>query len=98
MASPELIASWARSEALLQKARASLPENVSTAFPAETAAFAEFLSRNELGLALDTLLEIVEAANCATTRVLQLLRAAAKNMGLLDQEEELARQLAQFEG
>jgi hypothetical protein len=81
MASPELIQSWARTEALLREARAALPDAVAVTLRKDLEQFEEFLEHNELGLALDYLQGIVEEANCATPSLTRPLRMAAENMG-----------------
>ena len=81
MASPELIQSWARTEALLREARAALPDAVAVTSREDLEQFEEFLEHNELGLALDYLQGIVEEANCATPSLTRPLRMAAENMG-----------------
>ena len=81
MASPELIQSWARTDALLREARATLPAEVAVSFRVDLEQFEAFLEHNELGLALDSLQGIVEEANCATPSLTRPLRMAAENMG-----------------
>lgn len=80
MASPELIQSWARTEALLREARAALPDAVAVTFQEALEHFEEFLEHNELSLALDYLKGIVEEADCATPSLTHLLSLAAANM------------------
>jgi len=81
MTSTELMKSWARSEALLRQARAALPAGVERDFRANLEQFEKFLSHNELGLALDTLEEVVDEPGSATADVNEPLIAAAQNMG-----------------
>lgn len=81
MASPELIESWARTEALLREARAALPAEVALTFRDDLKQFEEFLEHNELGLAMDYLQSIVDEANCTAPTLTRALSAAANNMG-----------------
>lgn len=82
MASPELIQSWAKTEALLREARAALPDEVASTFREDLEQFEEFLEHNELGLAMSYLQGIVEEADCASSSLTRPLRLAAANMGL----------------
>lgn len=97
-ANPELIRSWARTEALLCEARTALPADVAAVFGSQLEQFTEFLAHNELGLAFDTMLYIVEEAQCAAPPLIQSLLMAADNMGLEQQRQSLAKQLASFSG
>ncbi|MGR4870317.1 hypothetical protein ACIPRI_15840 [Variovorax sp. LARHSF232] len=94
MATPELIQSWARTEAFLREARTALPADVAAEFSSQLEQFVEFLAHNELSLAFDTLLGIVEDAHCAVPPLIQPLLLAASNMGLEQQRQSLAKQLA----
>jgi hypothetical protein len=98
MATPELIQSWARTEALLCEARAALPADVAAGFASPLELFTEFLAHNELGLALDAMLAIVEDAQCAAPPLIRPLLLAADNMGLEQQRQWLAGQLASLGG
>ena len=94
MATPELIASWGRTEEFLLQARAALSPGVTTRFATQIEIFIEFISHNELGLAFDVLLDLVDESECATVEVLQPLLMAAENMNLTDTRDALAMQLA----
>jgi len=80
-ANTELMKSWARSEALLRQARAALPEGVEHEFRESLEQFEEFLAHNELGLALDTLVGVVDEIGSVTADVRAPLLEAARNMG-----------------
>ena len=81
MASPELIQSWAKTEALLREAKAALPAEVAVNFQGDLEQFDEFLAHNELGLALGQLQGIVDEASCTSPSLARALRMAAENMG-----------------
>jgi hypothetical protein len=82
MASPELQDSWRKTTEFLRDARSHLSEAAEGICADEIAQFEDYLSHNELELALDSL----EAAVCnspgESLRVFELLISAAENMGL----------------
>ena len=94
MATPELIESWARTEALLREARAALPAELATDFASDLEQFNEFLEHNELGLAFDCLHGIIEESNCASSSLIRPLLMAAENMGRGKLQQALSRKLA----
>ncbi len=94
MASPELIKSWARTEAFLHEAIAALPTDVAEAFQLQIEQCKEFLAHNELGLAFETLLDITEEAHCVSPSFIRSLHLAAGSMGLEPQQKALAERLA----
>lgn len=93
MVTPELMASWARTEALLLEANSALPVEATTRFSPQLETFKQFLSHNELGLALDTLIDLVEELQVATVPVIRPLLMAAENMGLTKERAALAELL-----
>ena len=82
MASPELQESWRRTTELLRDARSHLSEAAEGICADEIAEFEDYLSHNELELALDSLEAAVFRSPCETLRILELLIAAAESMGL----------------
>ena len=86
MTDAKLIKSWKITETLLERARRALP-----AAPAQheqgaaalLAQYREFLERNELGLALDTLEDLGHLVS-ARGGFWRDLERAAENMGLVD--------------
>jgi len=91
MATPELLQSWARTEALLREARAALPLEVVDRFAADLKLFDEFLAHNELGLAFDYLDGVVNQANCASPALVRPLLLTAQNMGRLPDSKSADR-------
>jgi len=94
MASPELQESWRRTTELLRDARSHLSEAAEGICADEIAEFEDYLSHNELELALDLLEAAVFKSPCETLRVLELLIAAAESMEL---EQHAARYRAEIE-
>ncbi|WP_157359987.1 hypothetical protein [Caldimonas brevitalea] len=78
----------------MNEARTELPTDVAAEFSSQLEQFAEFLAHNELGLAFDTMLGIVEDAGCAAAPLIQALVLAAGNMGREQLRQSLAEQLA----
>lgn len=94
MASPELHDSWRKTTELLRDARSHLSEVAEGICENEIAEFEDYLSHNELELALDALEAIAFKSPCKTLRVLELLISAAESMGL---ECHAARYRAEIE-
>ena len=94
MASPDLRESWRRTTESLRDARSHLSEAAEDICADEIAEFEDYLSHNELELALDSLEAAVFKSPCETLRILELLIAAADSMGL---GEHAARYLAEIE-
>ena len=96
--SPELIRSWARTEGLLREARANVSQIGESEFSDQLDQFDEFISHNELGLALDTLEAIAQEGSWESLRLLELLALAAASMGLVDRQLELDREIGRLRG
>lgn len=94
MASSELRESWRRTTELLLDARSHLSEAAEGICADEIAEFDDYLSHNELELALDSLEAAVIKSPCETLRILELLIAAAESMGL---EQHAARYRIEIE-
>ncbi len=82
MASKELQDSWRRTTEFLRDARAHLSEAAEGVCADEIAEFEEYLSHNELELALDSLEAAVSKSPGESLHVFELLISAADNMGL----------------
>lgn len=98
MATPKLIRSWARTEALLQDARAHLSKAIVAKFVEDLAQFDKFISHNELGLAFSTLTSLATESQAESIRVLELLAKAAASMGLADQQRTLDNHISRLLG
>lgn len=98
MVTPELLRSWARTEAFLRDARAHLSQIAEAEFADGIAEFEEFIEHNELGLAFDTLESIATESQWESQRVLELLALAAASMGLHDRQHVLDEQLSNLKG
>lgn len=94
MTTPEQFQSWARTEAWLREAKASVPAELAANFLAHLEQFDEFLAHNELGLAFDWLYSFVEEEDCASPALIRPLLEAAKEMRLEPQYQLLADRLA----
>jgi hypothetical protein len=94
MASSELQESWRRTTELLRDARSHLSEAAEGICEDEIAEFEDYLSHNELELALDSLEAAVFKSPCETLRVLELSISAAESMGL---KHHAARYRAEIE-
>ena len=88
MAPPELQDSWRKTTEFLRAARSHLSEAAKGTCADEIAQFEEYLSHNELELALDSLEAVVCKSPGESPRMFELLIAAAENMGL---EQHAAR-------
>ncbi|MDQ3642101.1 MAG: hypothetical protein M3450_11740 [Actinomycetota bacterium] len=86
MPDEDLARSWERSAAALEEVRRSLTDPGA----AELAPYREFLEHNELGLALDTLVDVAEAQRVpvATWRALAAI-AAEMDLGTADGVHDL---------
>jgi len=82
MASPELQDSWRRTTAFLRDARSHLSEAAEGICADEIAEFEDYLSHNELELALDSLEAAVFKSPGENLRLLELLLSAAESMEL----------------
>jgi hypothetical protein len=98
MATPELMRSWARSEAFLRDARAHLSQIAEAEFADGIAQFEEFIEHNELGLAFDALESIADESQWESQRVLELLGLAAASMGLLERQRVIDEKLSNLKG
>lgn len=84
MISEELLQSWARTTALLTKARTLLSPSVARQHEADLLEVTEFLDHNELGIAFDWLLSIAQESQWNSKELLNTLQLAAENMDRLD--------------
>lgn len=82
MASPELQERWRKTMEYLRDSRAHLSEAAEGICADEIAEFEDYLSHNELELALDSLESAVFKSGLESLRVLELLIAAAESIGL----------------
>jgi hypothetical protein len=82
MASKELQESWRKTTEFLRDARAHLSEAAEGTCANEIAEFEDFLSHNELELALDSLEAAAFKSPGESLRVFELMVSAADNMGL----------------
>ena len=98
MATPELLRSWARTEAFLRDARAHLSQIAEADFADGIAHFEEFIEHNELGLAFDTLESIANESHWESQRVFELLALAAASMGQHDRQRVLDAKLSTLKG
>ena len=98
MATPELLRSWAQTEAFLRDAKAHLSQTAEAEFADSIAEFVEFIEHNELGLAFDTLESIANESQWESHRVLELLALAAASMGLRDRQRVIDEQLSNLKG
>ena len=79
----DFTASWARTRRHLADARATLPPSATVD---EFAAFDEYMTHNELGLALDELAHSAEPSDAATA-FWEALRAAVEEMALTEEDD-----------
>jgi len=98
MPSDELLRSWQRTEGYLRQAIEHLPDTVKTKYAIPLADFMEFLEHNELGLAFETLVYVLDESSHSPIRTLELLALAAASMGLANEQNDLDRQLAELRG
>ena len=98
MATPELLRSWARTEAFLRDARAHLSQVAEAEFADGIAEFEEFIEHNELGLAFDVLESIADESQWESNRVFELLGLAEASMGLLDRQRIIDEKLSNLRG
>ena len=98
MASPELPASWRRTEAYLRDARAHLSEADEGLYADGIDEAEGYLEQNELGLAFDVLNDIAVLSGFAPARVLELLALAAASMGMLEKQRALDESLTKLRG
>ena len=84
MASQELQDSWRKTTEFLRDARAHLSEAAEGVCADEIAEFEDYLSHNELELALDSLEAAVFKSPGESLHVFELLVSAADNMGLTE--------------
>lgn len=89
MASQELLASWARTEKLLNEARSWLSPEVARQHETSITRMIEFIEHNELGLAFDWLKSIAEESQWCDVRMLEALLLAAENIKRADDANEL---------
>jgi hypothetical protein len=82
MASRELQDSWLKTTEFLRDARAHLSEAAEGVCADEIAEFEDYLSHNELELALDSLEAAVLKSPGESLHIFELLVSAADNMGL----------------
>ena len=82
MASSELQDSWRRTTEFLREARSHLSEAAEGVCSDEIAEFEDFLSHNELELALDSLEAALVKSPGESLRVFEFLVLAAENMRL----------------
>ena len=82
MASPELQERWRITTEYLRDARSHLSEAAERICADEIGEFEDYLSHNELELALDSLEAAVFKSEFESLRVLELLISAAESMGL----------------
>jgi hypothetical protein len=80
MASQELLASWARTENLLSKARALLSPEVERQHETSISQMVEFIEHNELGHAFDWMKSIAEESQWCDVELLGVLFRAAENI------------------
>ena len=93
MVSQELLASWARTEALLLAARALLSPEVERQHQTAILEIVEFLEHNELGLAFDWLKSVAEESQWESVELLAVLVLAAENMKRIDQASLLRQRI-----
>ena len=98
MASPELLRSWKRTEALLLDARAHLSQIAEAEYADAVHQFEEFIQHNELGLAFDTLESVAIESQWESQRVFELLALAAASMGLAERQKSLDELLTKLKG
>lgn len=98
MPSDELLRSWRRTEGYLRQAAEHLPYAVRAEYATPLADFMEFLEHNELGVAFETLVYVLEESSSSPIRTLELLALAAASMSLADEQRDLDRQLTELRG
>jgi len=98
MTSTELVRSWARTEGFLREARANVSQIGEADFGDQLEQFDEFISHNELGLALDTLEAVAQEGPWESLRLLELLALAAASMGLVDRQRALDGVIGKLRG
>src|SRR5215475_10355028 len=84
MASQELQDSWRKTSEFLREIRAHLSEAAEGVSADEIAEFEDYLSHNELELALDSLEAAVRKSPGESLHVFELMVSAAENMGLTE--------------
>ncbi|PLP97463.1 hypothetical protein [Cupriavidus pauculus] len=89
---------WARTSTYLREARANLSEAAEGVCVDEIKEFEEYLSHNELELALDVLEAAFEKGDDANWRVLEIMGKAALSMQLHDRQRRYDARLTQARG
>lgn len=98
MSADQLHQSWERTCGFLRDARAHISEAGEAICADEIAQFQEFLSHNELELALDELDAAFEKSEFESWRMLELMALAAASMGLIERQRQYDARLSEARG
>lgn len=94
MTTRELRESWKRTEAFLLNAEKHLPEKAKEVHADAVKKFHEYLSHNELELALDMLDAAIEEFEQNSLKAIEFMAKAAANMELLERQQSYDEQLS----
>ena len=97
MPSRELLDTWKRTESFLREALESVPPHLVDEYHTVLAQYAEYISHNELELAMDTLAEVLSEAGWNRVAAASMA-SAARNMGLDARAAEFEQELASLGG
>jgi hypothetical protein len=98
MSSDNLRQSWQHTTGFLRDARALLSEAGESICADEIAQFEEFLSHNELELALEELDTAFQKSEFESWRMLELMALAAASMGLVERQRHYDARLSEARG
>jgi hypothetical protein len=98
MSTDNLRQSWERTTGFLRDARSHISEAGETICADEISQFEEFLSHNELELALEELHAAFQKSEFESWRMLELMALAAASMGLIERQRQYDAQLSEARG
>ncbi|KVM47831.1 hypothetical protein WJ58_26955 [Burkholderia ubonensis] len=98
LADRDIYSNWSKTSEYLREARAHLSETAEGVCADEIAEFEEFLTHNELELALDAIEASFRKGDDANWRVLEYMAMAALSMELVDRQRMYDQWLTQARG